>query len=69
MNVQSYGLRILGGHNLTKQAQNIVQTVRSLADLLQDHRAAYVQTHGGGTARQMGEAERDQVRHPVMLNT
>merc|ERR1712168_338669 len=53
--------RILGGHNLTKQAQNIVQTVRSLADLLQDHRAAYVQTHGGGTARQMGEAERDQV--------
>ena len=60
--------RILGGHNLTKQAQNIVQTVRSLADLLQDHRAAYVQTHGGGTARQMGEAERDQVRLPMMIN-
>ena len=55
--------RILGGHNLTKQAQNIVQTVRSLADLLQEHRSAYIQNYGGGSARAMGETERDQVRH------
>ena len=55
--------RILGGqgHSFTKQAQKIVQTVRSLADLLQEHRGAYVQNHAA-SSRQMGEAERDQVR-------
>merc|ERR1719483_1783483 len=54
--------RILGGqgHSLTKQAQKIVQTVRSLSDLLQQHRGAYVQNHAA-SSRQMGEAERDQV--------
>jgi len=54
--------RILGaqGHSFTKQAEKIVQTVRSLADLLQEHKGSYVQNHAA-SSRQMGEAERDQV--------
>jgi len=55
--------RILGGkegHSFTRQAEKIVQTVGSLASLLQEHKGAYVQNHAA-SSRQMGEAERDQV--------
>ena len=63
--------RILGGkdgHSFSKQAEKIVQTVGSLASLLQEHRGAYVQNHAA-SSRQMGEAERDQVRRPYGLKS
>ena len=47
-------------HGFTKQATKIVQTIRSLADFLQQHRGSYVQNHAA-SSRQMSEAERDQV--------
>jgi hypothetical protein len=58
--------RILGGqgHSFTKQAEKMVQ--RSLADLLQEHRGANMQNHAA-SSRQMGEAERHQVRRASCL--
>jgi len=53
--------RILeSSHGFTKQATKIVQTIRSLADFLQQHRGTYAQNHAA-SSRQMSEAERDQV--------
>lgn len=53
--------RILeSSHGFTKQATKIVQTIRSLAEFLHQHRGSYVQNHAA-SSRQMSEAERDQV--------
>jgi len=54
--------RILGGnvHSFTKKSSNIVQTIKSLADLLKEHKVAYVQNHAV-SCREMSESERDQV--------
>ena len=56
--------RILGGgHGLTRQAEDIVNTMTSFADLLQEQRGVYIQTHGMGAHRQMVVfgTEREQV--------
>ena len=56
--------RILGRSNgLTKQAEAIVRTVTSLADLLHQHKHAYLEnmaSAGAGTGA-MSEADRNQV--------
>ena len=61
LNISASYLEIFQG-GLRKQAEKIVQTVVSLAELLKEHRSRYLDNHtfaGGGA---MTETERNQVR-------
>ena len=55
--------RILGtSSSLSRQVESIVRTVRSLAELLNDHKHSYIENHAVAGAGTMTEAERNQVR-------
>ena len=54
--------RILGhGSSLSRQVESIVKTVKSLAELLNQHKHSYLENHAVAGTGAMSEAERNQV--------
>ena len=62
-------LNLYSQSGLRRQAEKIVQTVRSLSELLKEHRSRYLDNHAFAGGGAMTETERNQVECQVYLRS